>query len=663
MRYRGFYLPVAFLLIITMGCAASGTGPISPGARGDSYQCPLGVFDTPTEERAGCDKSVHFPLGFYRLQFDASRGSIEALPDRQVLAHYNITPFLLPPVCGDCLQLAIEDWHPAEGYMLIRATLRNPFPKLTGRDVRMIMDAGVEGYSLGNADGYWELWDFWGEPRNPFVAFAKDEPERRFSPLATHSRLVEFYHPVGELKFSDILITVDASWPDNAEEPYEISSIQVSGALFEDHGAVDVTMEVFDWQDVTAYDVLVEANPVVGTDVHLTPVDATHWETTIVNTGGAPAGEYEMWVAALDETAPDVMYNKFTIQVLPPKPPWSDPILVAGETGVNEILPRLVLQQNDYWIVYTDGTDALARFSTDGGYNWSAPMTVGTYSAIDTIHAVLGGDNGIYVQYQRSYDKYTFLSACKDGAWEPPVSTSYHALTVVPYSCDLGIGADGYLYDMMTGSWSAFGFRSENPYDITSWADDSIEAFYNAVYSVNDGFVQQAATPKFFFVHENTELDYAWYDSGWSKAAAMTGSDNLIEPAIAPESDGPYHGVLGVDRGSDYEVMYFRYNSWPPSSAHTVTLATGIVAEPVFHSISVEGNTVSILYDADGEVRYAESTDGGDTFGSPEVVAGGGGSGGSAYSHVRRDAFAPALVAAYAQEEDGDYNIYVRLRQ
>jgi len=545
--------------------------------------------------------------------------------------------------------------------MLVRATLRNPFPVLSGYDVRMIMDAATSDYRLGNADGYWELWDTWGEPRNPFVAFAKDEPQRRFAGGARHERMVDFHYAPGHLIFSEILVVVDASWPGNAEEPYEIGDIQQSGTLYEDGGSVDVTVEVLDWQDVTAYEVIIEANPITGGDVSLTQTDPTHWEATITNDMGTHAGDYELWIAAYDETAPDAMYNKFVVQVFPPQPPWSDPILVSGEPGVDEILPRVVLCENEYWIIYTDGASALARNSTDGGYTWSDPMVIGGYAGIDTIHAVLGGDNGIYVQYQTSAAKYTYLSAYYDGPWEPPVQTSYHGMTLPPYSCDLGVGADGYIYDMTTGDLSAFGFRSDNPYSIASWTDDPIESFYNAVYSINDGFVQQATTPKFFFVHENTQLDYAWYDDGWDKAPAMTGTDTLIEPAIAPESDGPYHGVMGIDHGTDYEVVYFRYDSWPPTAAHTVSLVAGLAQEPIFHSISVENDVVSVLFDADGEVRYIESTDGGDTFGTPDALGGGGG-GVFAYSHVRHDTHGPAVVAAYAKEEDGDYNIYVQLK-
>ena len=119
---------------------------------------------------------------------------------------------------------------------------------------------------------------------------------------------------------------------------------------------------------------------------------------------------------------------------------------------------------------------------------------------------------------------------------------------------------------------------------------------------------------------------------------------------------------MGIFDGTSYEVEYFRYTGWPPTAPYIVSLNTGLSDEPIFHSISVEGNTVSIFYDADGEVLYAESIDGGGNFDPDVVLGGGGGSGGCAYSHIRHDPYTNSIVAAYAELESGDYNIYVRIK-
>lgn len=643
MRYIGFLLFTATIILMIMGCSSTGTST------------------APEMENDRTYSSAHAVWGVFDLSWDGVSDKMAVSQNRQLAVHYNITPMLN----HHHITIYITGWDPVGKIMTLDVTLENPVD-LDGYDVRGII-TNVGNAVLVNPDDYTKLFDFSDPPvANPFRAFAKDEVNRKF--WGNYAQPDQYIKTeIFEIYFPDMIYAiyfVTAAWPGNAPEPYDIVDIQQSGTLYETSGSLNVTIEVLDWQDVTAYDVVIEANPVTVNDVHLTQADATHWETTITNDGGVSAGEYEVWVAAYDEGESYALYNKFIIEVEEDLPPWdwSDPILISGETGVDEILPRIALLDDEYWVIYTEGTAAVGRNSTDGGQTWSAPTTIGTYDYIDTIHAVVGGDNGIYIQYQHSYEKYTYVSKYNGASWEPPVETSYHALTTQPWSCDLGIGADGYLYDMTTGGWSTYGFRSNGPYDISTWTSDIIESFYNGVYSINDGFVQQATTPKFFFVHEDTELDYAWYDGGWDKAAAMTGDETLIEPAIAPETDGPYHGVIGIDKGTSYDVEYFRYDDWPPSTAHTISLAIGLTEEPVFHSISVDGDIVSILYDADGEVRYAESTDGGDSFDADVILGGGGGSGGCAYSHIRHDPDAQKIVAVYGVMESGDYNIYARIK-
>jgi len=644
MRFIGFLLFTATIILMIMGCSGTDTST------------------APEMESHGNYSSEHAVWGVFDLSWDGVSDKMTVSQNRQLAGYYNVTPMLT----HQHITIYITGWDPVGKIMTLDVTLTNPVD-LDGYDVRGIITNAFDAV-LVNPDDYTKLFDFNSPPvANPFRAFAKDETNRKFwGNYADPDQYIKT--ETFEIYFPDVInavYVVSAAWPDNAPEPYDIVDIQQSGTLYETSGSIDVTIEVLDWQDVTAYDVVIEANPVTVNDVHLTQADATHWEATITNDGGVSAGEYEVWVAAYDEGVSYALYNKFTIEVKPDIPPWEwgDPILISGETGVDEILPRIALLDDEYWIIYSEGTGVVGRNSTDGGYIWSAPTTIGTYEDIDTIHAVVGGDDGIYIQYQHSYEKYTYISKYDGTSWEPPVETSYHALTTQPWSCDLGIGADGYIYDMTTGGWSSLGFRSDVAYEITAWTSDPIESFYNGVYSINDGFVQQATTPKFFFVHDDTDLNYAWYDGGWDKASAwITGDDAFIEPAIAPETDSPYHGVIGIDKGTSYDIEYFRYDSWPPSAPHTVSLANGLAEEPVFHSISVKGDIVSILYDADGEIRYVESNDGGDNFDPDVVLGGGGGSGGCAYSHIRFDANAQKIVAVYGVMEGGDYNIYARIK-
>jgi len=591
------------------------------------------------------------------LSWDGVSDTMNVIPNRILANHYNVTAMVVP----EHVSIIVLGWNPNTKIMTIQATFDNP-SKLTGYDVRGIINR-IGEEDLVNPDDYTKLFDTHNPKHaNPFRAFAKDVPQRAFAPAAVHSEIYELYFPT--YKYTQYIIT--AAWPNNAPEPYDIVDIQQSGQLYDDgSGSLDVTVEVLDWQDVTASDVVIEDNPVTGGDVHLTKIDDTHWQATLTNSGVAPVGAYEAWVAAYDATVAYPLYNKFTIQVVSAGAgDWGPPILIDGDSGMDKILPRLVLREEDYWVIYTDGTTVKAKQSTDGGYTWSAAMTVGTYPDVDTIHAVVGGDGNIYAQYQRSDTKDTYVTEYDGSSWLPAANPNYHGMTLPPYSCDLGISADGYIFDMLADDWSTLGFRSTNPYDITDWTEARIEAFYNGLYSMNDGFVQWAAIPKFFYVHEETTLDYASYETSWVKGSVISGTDTLIEPAIAPESDDPYHCVIAVDTGSGYEMKYIRFDGWPPLISIETIFGGTITAVPTFHSISVEGDMVSIFYEADGKVWYVESNNGGLSFGTPLMLGegGGGGGGGCSYTHIRRDAYSAKVVAAYAKEESGDWNIYIRMK-
>ncbi len=336
---------------------------------------------------------------------------------------------------------------------------------------------------------------------------------------------------------------------------------------------------------------------------------------------------------------------------------WQDPVLVAEATGGALLLPRVAVIEEQVWVVYTDGQEVLARWADVDDLTWSEPTQIGAYAGVDTLHAVPGRDGALYVQYQTSEAKYTYVAWYDGATWRAPTETSYHGMTVPPYSCDLGIDALGYLYDMTTGDWSALGFRSTSPNDASSWEDDSIETFYNAIYSSNDGFVQGAEIPKLFFVHEDTQLDVAWYDDGWHLETARDGEEILLEPAIAPESDGPYHGVLTVVENDEARLEYFRYDTWPLEDAWTVPLADGDGLDGVA-SISVHGDQVAVLYDADGGVWFRESWDGGDSFSAPEMLAPRGHG-----SHIRFQPDGSGLVAAYVVSLEDGSEIQVRVRR
>ena len=635
MRFVTIWFLAAFLAIAVYGCTANRD------------------LTSPNPIPSRSQDSTRYILEALDFSWDGVSDNLTVVSDRLITAHFNATPFLKGYV-----KLKMTDWDPATKVLTVEATIENPLI-INVYDVRGIL-TNLGEKKLMNPDDYTKIFDKNIPPvANPFRAFAKDEEYRKFwgrnSAPEHHikSEIYRIYFP-GAIKASFI---VTACYPGNAEEPYDIVDIDQAGELFTDSGSLEITSEILDWQDITADHVVIEANPVTVSEVSLDKIDDTHWQATITNVGEVPEGKYELWLAAYDETDPNALYNKFTVHVGIPGQ-WSDPIIVAGEPGVDEILPRIVLRENDYWIIYTDGISVLAKSSTDFGLTWSSAGVIGNYPYVDTIHGVLGSDDGIYVQYQRSDAKYTYHTDYHGGVWSSPVNTAGMGMTVLPVSCDMGIGSDGYVYAGLGDAWSTFAFISTNPWSTSDWNYKPIAPLYQGTYSINDAFIQNVDIPKLLYIHNETQMEYAHYDGGWVKNIAETGTDTLIEPTLAPESDAPYHGVMARYDGESYSVEYFRYASWPPSSPDKIVLATGLTEVPVFHSISAEGDFVSVLYDADGQVFYAESIDGGDSFSTPVVLA----ESVSGYGHIRRDPARTAVVAAYAKYEGGDYNIYVRIK-
>ncbi|MFH1515826.1 MAG: hypothetical protein ABIG42_10255, partial [bacterium] len=620
------------------------TTPVSPSDPGNPFQNENG----PTLQGPNSDQILPWLKG--TMIIDPSGEASQVIIDRSSDLNINITWFLAVGCPGGCFTYKIVG---VNGTVLeIELKIENP-SSIQAYDVRLIYQE-LYGKTVMNPDSYTDMWKPYSI--QPFTAFATSDPDRAFpvGPGVSDTQTLFLDFPGGANPRVDFAIA--ASLPGQTGEPYEINSMAQTGTLTPSGGSAVISCNVLDHQgDITF--VAADTSVLTGSYVFLNAGVGDSYSKTISNTMGAPVGTYIVPMMARSPNSQFFnTYNYFTLTVSTQTTGWSDPIVVVAE-GKDDILPRLVLKDNEYWVIYTDGDSALSKYSLNDGATWSGAMMIGAFGGIDTLHAVLGGDNGIYVQYQRSSTKNTLLSKHDGVNWSVPVDYNYHGLTVQPYSCDLGITADGYIYDQTTGSWSAMGFKSTAPYTM-SFADNKIMTFYHAIYSANDGFVQQAAIPKFFYIHEESaseiRLEYAADNAGWTYGPIRTGSVGLYEPAIAPESDGPYHGVMAVEDGAGFDLEYFRYATLP-GTEYAVTIEQDMAGHS-FHSISVEGNMVSVLYDADGAIKYVESTDGGNTFGAADVLEGAD----CMYSHVRRDAYSDTVVAAYSKFEDGFYNIYIR---
>jgi len=304
-----------YLLILLMLCVGCSHGPVdltSPppgGAVGDN-NIPQNDDLTPPEPVHYAEG--HIPWGLWQFSYDKTTGEIIPLQIRDASAHWDVTAYLQPPNCNDCLGIKVISM--TASMLKLSVSLKNP-TALTGRDVRGILITDDATFSLDNADAYTSLFDNGGAIiLNPFKPFAVDDPQRKFLPGVIKKREYHIAYNTWPPNFSNLLYAVDASWPTNCKEPYDIN-VEATGQLYDYGGSLDVTIEALDWQDDVSK-VALFSDEVLGTTILLDKIDATHWKKTITNMLNAPAGTYRFRVQANSPNPADLsLSDYFTTEI------------------------------------------------------------------------------------------------------------------------------------------------------------------------------------------------------------------------------------------------------------------------------------------------------------------------------------------------------------
>ena len=191
-------LGVIVALMVIIGCsgAADTTQP---------------VVNAPTERTSSSDGRVIW--GVYSLAFSPADGTVAIAPNRELEKHYNVTQFVQPPNCYDCVQIVGSIYNPPAQEWTLGVLLRNP-NIMPGYDVRGLV-GNVGNKWLKNADGFMNIYE---SQDMSYRAFNRTDPARVFWPLTTSQENFVFHFPPGSnWNFVDYI--VDASWPGNCKEP------------------------------------------------------------------------------------------------------------------------------------------------------------------------------------------------------------------------------------------------------------------------------------------------------------------------------------------------------------------------------------------------------------------------------------------------------------
>ena len=318
------------LCVVTLLSACSGgTAPVEP----ESLNMPESLL------AAVDDRSV---IAVYEAVINPFEGTFEVTPvDRTSKYHFPVN-FNYP----NALQITAYGWTPN---FWADIKLTHPYPQINveGWDPRVIgiIEAYPEhsfNYPVLNVvannsvvlqpDGYTKLFDYLGDETagnaNPFKAYFKDQPNRWWpSSGATEETQRWEMNYTGFNGLLEYLLVVDATtnYPNptrmNSPEPAEILATIGTG-LTSNGGSADINVTLLDWQGQESIGgVLVEAPDLfidtVGLSYDAPGAEPNEYDYsgTISNSLLAPAGDYNILIAAWDQMRAIYMYNEFTVTV------------------------------------------------------------------------------------------------------------------------------------------------------------------------------------------------------------------------------------------------------------------------------------------------------------------------------------------------------------
>ena len=291
---------VIILVFIIGGCSSGNNSPITANDTNQKSQLPL-------VDEIG-EKNIHSLAGSWTMEFDPQSLEIKTTPKRDVLQHWNATDFIPTPV------ITVIGFDPITAILDVDVTITNPFA-YDAYDVRLIVYTDNVGSRLKNEDNWTGLWDIPGGAKiNPFKAYSNSGVNRVFEGLSEHTQRFQLYFP-GGLTMLDFAI--DASFPGNCLEPYEIKNFHQSTDLYESVGSeCQIRVDVFDWQqDVSVVQLYCPAITGVIT-LDLIQDAAPRWNVTLINNTGAIAGHYVCYLLALSEgSGASTLYGEYEITV------------------------------------------------------------------------------------------------------------------------------------------------------------------------------------------------------------------------------------------------------------------------------------------------------------------------------------------------------------
>ncbi|HEX9744071.1 MAG TPA: hypothetical protein VGB30_01480 [bacterium] len=423
-------------LVLALSCSGGSGDPSTPQLSNENSVKDISFSKTSENSMI---------LGAWDVIIDPVAGTVEAVPVRSMQQHWNVTPLISPPKCFDCFKVKNLSYNASTQVVTVDIGFLNP-SNITGYDVRgIITDFGF--LTLQNPDGYTDLFSGTPGDINPFVAYQSGPGNREFPGQTALFETLQIHDP-NFPQFGMFTYIVEASWPTNCNEPYEVALQSIAGPLYSD-GTNAVLARVYarDWQN-NVESVTIDMTPIGGTIQPMAPdVVPDVWTVFISAATGTPVGSYDLLVKAtsgdpVDQT-PD-MYNYIKVQVINAPTPGAEvfgpPERVSNTPGESFIWPRhsiAVTGDGVSHVVWVDNSPDPESIGFHVYYSkrdqgmWTSPMQIdpndqqAVYATIaadssGTLHIVweneapwvLGSD----INYASSEDNFATFDTIQTGA-------------------------------------------------------------------------------------------------------------------------------------------------------------------------------------------------------------------------------------------------------
>jgi hypothetical protein len=512
-----------YILFLIQGCSGSGNGtPVSPQSPADLSEPAIAQNQTRSILAAG------------KLVFDFSALTVEFIPSRTLDIHFNVTPFLSPPICGDCVVMTLLEFNPTSKLVRLDIAITNP-TTLTVYDVRGIALTNDPDVRLLNADAYTNLWDDGGAvTRNPFIAYYTNGSDRQFGPLGTNTREFDFTYvqPSGLLS---AYLVVDVSFPGHAGEAYDITDQHASGILTTDPASmVTISCAVHDWQNDISGVQLQPFSLGYTTALWMGKTGSTY-SVDLTNEYSAPPGRYRLWIKTHDQVVPALLYDDLYVDVTTGPPP--DFYLKPGECFADA-----TWSEGEYSEYVTEYHLYKREMGNDYDYQNPIVIPAGQTEYID--EDVLAGHMYFYklaAEYSGAESEYSQEEGAKPFKWGDTVLVS-DADTI------------------------AFFGELAHGYDDSLWV-----AWYGGTENLDD-----LITP---------DWDVYYY-------ALMPGS--IHAPKIAVDAEGYVH-LVGMDSQYSQKIRYIKCHPYYGGVQNDVYVIEGVDADSTQMAMDPSG-TIHVIY-------------------------------------------------------------------